>query len=124
MVRIVVLHCHLEVRRQHPCVNAATAPNVDCAGGVKSCQHAVHCLVWVHPLLHLPFVKRVVVRGSSAIVAALHIRHSWISTNSDIPHAVLAVSAVDACVLELLNLLLLEKLRLFKLLDLFDGRKL
>lgn len=97
---------------------------MDCARGVKSCQHAVGCLVWVHPLLHLPFVKRVVVRGSSAIVAALHVCHIWISTNSGTPHAILGVSAVNACVLELLNLLLLEKLRLFELLNLFDGRKL
>ncbi len=91
---------------------------------MKSCQHAVGCLVWVHPLLDLPFVKRVVVRGSSVIVAALHVCHIWISTNSDSPHTVLAVSAVNACVLELLNLLLLEKLCLFELLNLFDGRKL
>ena len=80
--------------------------------------------MWVHPLLYLPLVERIVVRGSCAIVAPLHVSHGWIPANSDSPHAVLAVGAVDARVLELLHLLLLEELSLFKLLDLLDRRKL
>jgi len=122
VIRIVVLHRHLKVCGQHPCVNAVTAPNVYCTRRFKSCQHSVHCLVRNFLLFHLPFVERVVLRGSGAIIAALHVSHDWISANPNSPHH--AVSAVDACVLELLHLLLLEKLSFFELLYLLYRRKL
>ena len=98
---------------------------MDRARRVQSSQHSVRCFLWVQPLLNLGLGERIVVRTSSRIVVApLHVGHGWIPTNSDSAHEVLTVGAVNTHVLELLHLLLLEKLRLFKLLDLFDGRKL
>jgi hypothetical protein len=97
---------------------------VDCARRVNSCQHSIRCFMWVHPLLHLPLVERIVVCGSCAIVAPLHVSHGWISTNSDSAQTVLAFGAVDARVLELLHLLLLEELSLLKLLYLLYRWKL
>jgi len=91
---------------------------------VKSSQHPVSCLLWVHSLLNLSLGERIVVRTTRSVVAPLHVSHGWIPTNSYGPHSVLTVGAVNTHVLELLHLLLLEELRLFKLLDFFDGWKL
>lgn len=119
-----MLHSHLKVSRQHPCVHTAAPSNVDRARRVQSSQHSVRCFLWVQPLLNLRLCERIVVRTSHIVVAPLHVGHGWIPTNSDSAHEVLTVSAVNTHVLDLLHLLLLEKLCLFKLLNLLDGWKL